>query len=134
MKRFPIILLLVLLLLQSCGLAIRENREEIEKMDIFSTYRLALKYYSEGLVDEAEFLYREAINKYSISKVSDDETKKVYFWAIYEVAFINYTKGNYSVCKEYLEKLFSEAGSNTKLAQVVLGKKLYSKIKDLLKQ
>ncbi|MEN2997746.1 MAG: hypothetical protein ABDH28_01735 [Brevinematia bacterium] len=129
MKKLLPILLIFILTLCGCGPAIREKKEEIEKMDIPTIYRLAIKYYSEGLVDESEILYKEIINKYSQLKTPSEEEKRTYFWALYEVGFINYTKGIYKTSKEYLEKLFSEVGNNHTLPQVVLGKKIYSKVK-----
>lgn len=122
--------LVIFLVLQGCGLAIKETKQEIDKLTITETYRLGVKYYSDGFINEAEYLYKEAINKYEKSENLSDEDKKSYLWCLYEIAFINYTKNNIEISESYLEKLFKDAGTfGNRLPQVILGQKLISKIK-----
>lgn len=136
MKRNLLILGLIVILISiyGCGLAIKETKEEIEKMDIKSTYRLAIKYYSEGAVSESEILHKEVLTKFSNTQNPTEEDKKTYLWSLYEIAFIYYSQGNYEKAQSYLEVLFKESQpSGDKLPQVILGKKIYSNIKNLKK-
>ncbi|MFN4244596.1 MAG: hypothetical protein ACK4F9_00405 [Brevinematia bacterium] len=117
-------------LMQGCGLAIKETRQELDSLSISDTYRLGIKYYSEGFVNEAEFIYKEALYKYYKLENPTDEDRRSYLWCLYEIAFINYIKNNFGASQEYLDKLFQEAGSfGDRLPQVVLGKKLALKMK-----
>ncbi|MCX8028582.1 MAG: hypothetical protein N2712_01115 [Brevinematales bacterium] len=125
-----IVFFLMVVLMSGCGIAVRESKEQIDKMDIDDVYRLAIKYYSEGYVREAEFLYEEVIRKYSDIKEPSDALTRVYLWSIYELGFINYLNNNYDKSKYYLELLFEKSGSfGDRIPQVVLGRRLYSKMK-----
>lgn len=130
MKKLIINVIWLTLLVSSCGLAIRETPEEIGKADIQETYRLAVKYYSEGLINEAKFLYQKVIEKYSQLQSPGDKDRKTYLWAIYEIGFIEYSQERYDSAISYFETLFKEAGTfGDRLPQVVLGKRIYLKIK-----
>lgn len=132
MKRELFVLCLgLVIILSGCGPNIKETREEIEKMDVLQTYRLAIKYYSEGLINESEILFNEVLKKYSTLENPTKEERNAYLWSLYEISFIEYSKENYDNSIRYLEKLFSETSEfENRLPQVILGKRLQSKIKE----
>lgn len=130
MKKSIMIIILSTLFL-GCGPNIKETKEEIEKMGVIQTFRLAIKYYSEGFITESEILFNEVLRKYSLLENPTKEEKNAYLWSLYEISFIEYSRENYDNSIKYLEKLFSEAGEfGNRLPQVILGKKLLSKIRD----
>ncbi len=131
MRKKQLLTLGVLIILFGCGPNIKETKEEIEKMDILQTYRLAIKYYSEGFINESEILFNEVLKKYSTLENPTKEEKNAYLWALYEISFIEYSRENYDNSIRYLEKLFSETGEfGNRLPQVILAKKIQSKIKE----
>ncbi|MGC8766955.1 MAG: tetratricopeptide repeat protein [Brevinematia bacterium] len=120
--------LISFLLLSSCGLALKEKPEEIEKMPIDKVYILAIDYYSNGLIDEAEFLYRKVIQKYESSSEKDESNKHIYLWSLYEVGFISYLKNDYQKAEEYFDKVILQSDSQS-MPQVLLAKRVLLNIK-----
>lgn len=127
-KKIIAILIFSLFVFSGCGLALKEKPEEIKNMEIDKLYNLAIDYYSNGLLNEAEFLYKKVIEKYENLQEKSEKDKYIYLWSLYEVGFINYLKDNYKEAKNYFNKVIHESESQT-TPQTILAKKILLKIK-----
>ena len=125
-----LISLVVGVFLFGCGLRLKEKPEELNKMTIPELYSLGVKYYSEGMANEAKFVYTKIIEKYKTLPTPTDEDRDKYYWALYEIGFINYKNEDYKEALAFVDRVIASTneGLTDKSPQVILAKKVRLKI------
>lgn len=133
MKKFLLVVLLFFvanIFLFGCGLRLKEKPEELDKMTIPELYNLGVKYYSDGMISEAKFVYTKIVDKYKTLPNPTDEDRDKYYWALYEIGFINYKNEDYKEALAFIDRVISGTsdGLTDKSPQVILAKKVRLKI------
>jgi outer membrane protein assembly factor BamD (BamD/ComL family) len=128
-------LIMVGMVVTSCSLRLREKPEEVEKMPLTDLYNAGVAYYSDGMDNEAKYMYMKIIEKYKKIQNPTEEEKGKYYWALYEIGFINYKNENYRGSVNFMDMVLSGTndGLDDKSPQIILAKKIKLKITPYLR-